>query len=168
MSVIAWDGECLAADKQATVGSLYVATTKIWRRGTGRSADTLAMLTLVRAEGLVVGWRCASRLPAKPPRRLQGVGVTARRYPGWEAGALPAHPHPVRYDEGQKFAIGSGRDFALAAMHLGRSADEAVRVACEFDQCCGNGVDELRLNTDDAGCRASCGGTRFQNTAATP
>ena len=30
-------------------------------------------------------------------------------------------------------AIGSGRDFALAAMHMGKSASEAVRIASVFD-----------------------------------
>lgn len=30
-------------------------------------------------------------------------------------------------------AVGSGRDYALAAMHLGKTAAEAVRLAMEFD-----------------------------------
>jgi ATP-dependent protease HslVU (ClpYQ) peptidase subunit len=31
------------------------------------------------------------------------------------------------------FAIGSGRDFALAAMHCGKTAHQAVQIAAEFD-----------------------------------
>lgn len=40
-------------------------------------------------------------------------------------------------------AIGTGRDYARAAMHLGRNAVEAVQVAILFDENCGNGVDTL-------------------------
>jgi len=39
------------------------------------------------------------------------------------------------------FAWGSGRDFALAAMYLGKSAGEAVEIACFFDAGCGKGID---------------------------
>jgi len=39
------------------------------------------------------------------------------------------------------YAVGSGRDFALAAMHLGKSAEEAVRVAMQFDLKTGMDID---------------------------
>jgi ATP-dependent protease HslVU (ClpYQ) peptidase subunit len=53
-------------------------------------------------------------------------------------------PYPLKYQDKQ-FAIGSGRDFALAAMACGKTASEAVEVASMFDSNCGNGVDTLRL-----------------------
>lgn len=53
-------------------------------------------------------------------------------------------PYPVRFDSRQ-FAIGCGRDFALAAMYLGKTAREAVEVAIALDSGCGNGIDELTL-----------------------
>ena len=53
-------------------------------------------------------------------------------------------PHAIEYEDRQA-AVGSGRDFALAAMHLGKSAEEAVLVAAEFDPGTGNGVDTLTL-----------------------
>lgn len=37
----------------------------------------------------------------------------------------------------EKFAIGSGRDFALAAMHNGACTEKAVETACHFDSFCG-------------------------------
>ena len=43
------------------------------------------------------------------------------------------------------FAMGSGRDYAEACMHLGLGARRAVEVACELDTGCGNGIDELTL-----------------------
>jgi hypothetical protein len=42
-------------------------------------------------------------------------------------------------------AMGHGRDFALAAMHLGCDALRAVEVACELDIFCGCGIDTLTL-----------------------
>jgi ATP-dependent protease HslVU (ClpYQ) peptidase subunit len=44
-----------------------------------------------------------------------------------------------------RIAIGSGRDYALMAMHLGKSAYEAVTLASLFDPGCGNGVSILHL-----------------------
>lgn len=42
-------------------------------------------------------------------------------------------------------AVGSGRDYALAAMHLGKTAAEAVRLAMEFDNGTGGDVLEATL-----------------------
>lgn len=42
-------------------------------------------------------------------------------------------------------AIGSGIDFALAAMYCGRDAAEAVHVAAQFDVCTSANVCSLRL-----------------------
>lgn len=53
---------------------------------------------------------------------------------------------PVRYEQ-ERIAIGSGRDFAMAAMHLGKSAVEAVEVACALDSGCGNGIDALTFGS---------------------
>jgi ATP-dependent protease HslVU (ClpYQ) peptidase subunit len=47
--------------------------------------------------------------------------------------------------EDKHVAMGSGRDYALAAMHLGRNSRKAVEVACALDTGCGNGIDTLRL-----------------------
>jgi len=48
--------------------------------------------------------------------------------------------------ENEFFALGSGRDFALAAMALGCNPERAVEVACELDLYSGNGVDVLCLD----------------------
>lgn len=44
------------------------------------------------------------------------------------------------------WAFGCGRDFALAAMHCGKDAREAVEIASRFDNGCGLGVDVMTLN----------------------
>lgn len=53
--------------------------------------------------------------------------------------------HPIRFED-KLYACGSGRDFALAAMHCGKSTAEAVEIACLFENGCGNGVDTLSIN----------------------
>jgi ATP-dependent protease HslVU (ClpYQ) peptidase subunit len=51
---------------------------------------------------------------------------------------------PVEY-ENDFAAMGSGRDWALGAMACGKSAIEAVDIACQFDIYSGNGVNWLNL-----------------------
>jgi ATP-dependent protease HslVU (ClpYQ) peptidase subunit len=46
--------------------------------------------------------------------------------------------HPV--NDYKFWAIGSGRDFALAAMEMGATAEEAVLLASKFDRKTGNVV----------------------------
>jgi ATP-dependent protease HslVU (ClpYQ) peptidase subunit len=48
-------------------------------------------------------------------------------------------------------ALGSGRDFALAAMYLGKNAREAVEIAMEFDLETGKGVDCLEVEVEQDG-----------------
>ena len=53
-------------------------------------------------------------------------------------------PFPICYDD--NWAVcGSGRDYAVTALHLGKTAKEAVEIACLFDYGCGNGIDTLEL-----------------------
>jgi ATP-dependent protease HslVU (ClpYQ) peptidase subunit len=42
-------------------------------------------------------------------------------------------------------ATGSGRDFALSAMRMGKVATEAVEFAAQFDIYTGNGVDSVEI-----------------------
>ena len=44
------------------------------------------------------------------------------------------------------YAIGSGAHFALGALHRGRTAEEAVRVAEVFDQYTGGPVEVVRAS----------------------
>jgi hypothetical protein len=51
---------------------------------------------------------------------------------------------PIPIKEGFH-AVGSGRDFALSAMRLGRTAREAIELACEFDVFTGGPITVLDL-----------------------
>lgn len=143
MTVIAWDGKTLAADKRAVNAGLILTVTKIKRvndvlvGGTG-SPDFI---------GEMVEWVRAGRETAAFP-------ASQRDKDDWQPfvvierdGTVSKYertPYPLRYED-QHFAMGSGRDYAMAALHIGLTAAAAVKVASALDNSCGNGVDTLTL-----------------------
>lgn len=141
MTVVAWDGRTLAADKRACNGTLVRTTTKIFRAN-----GALCAFSGNAAGGVeLLEWFRAGADPTKYPESQRGdngaylLVIAADGVRMYEGG-----PHPVRFED-QHFAIGCGRDFAMAAMHLGKTAAEAVAVACALDSGCGNGIDTLEL-----------------------
>lgn len=143
MTVIAWDGKTLAADKRATKYGLIYTVTKIFRVGDrliGISGDA------TRGSELVHWIKCGLDLATYP--QLQDKDnrahiVSIERNGRIKLYESTAHPYVV---EDQRWAEGEGRDFALAAMHLGMNAREAVEFTCRFISCCGNGVDTLTFD----------------------
>jgi ATP-dependent protease HslVU (ClpYQ) peptidase subunit len=143
MTVIAWDGKTLAADKQSTSNGMRRTTRKIYRVTDG-------LLALTGAGGhahALLDWFNGERDLDKWPRTReaddegsvihftsQGVFV----YGGNGCG----RGEPV---EDAFIAFGSGRDYAMAAMELGCDARRAVEVASKFDTSCGMGIDTLEL-----------------------
>lgn len=149
MTVIAWDGVTLAADKRATYSGLARTVTKIQRTHKGElvafSGDFDMGVALVQ---WYVGDGCAERYPNNKNNdgsmktqlmviRLDGTICVYER-----------EPIPMTFTDPQT-AMGSGRDYAMAAMHLGQTAKQAVQVACDLDIYCGNGIDTLTLGGDD-------------------
>ncbi len=143
MTVIAWDGKTLAADRRACVGGLINSLTKIHRIGdllVGGSGDQDFV-------NVMLEWIRTGRDPATFPASQkdkddwQHVLVVER---DGTTSLYERTPHPIRFEQ-PHVAIGSGRDFARAAMHLGCTARAAVEVAIALDCGCGNGVDALDL-----------------------
>ena len=143
MSVIAWDGQRLAADKRASIGSLIRTTTKVFRL-----PATLAGYTGDADAGEeILAWFKAGHDPKTFPESQRNKDTWAGLLIIWPDGVLWKYehaPYPICFPP-QQFAVGSGRDFALAAMYLGKTAAEAVEIACHFDSSCGNGVDVLQF-----------------------
>lgn len=143
MSVIAWDGHTLAADKQASFGTLIRTTTKIFRC----SNALLAYAGEAAFGEEVKAWWERGADPDKFPVSCRdkddwaGLMVFRRAAP---IARYERTPYPVWFEDKQ-FAIGSGRDFAIAAMYLGKTAREAVEVAIALDSGCGVGIDTLTL-----------------------
>lgn len=145
MSVIAWDGKCLAADKRATLGTLIRTTTKIFHLVYALAAYAGD----ADAGEEVFAWFKDGADPSKFPASQRDKDTWAGLLIVWPDGGLWKYertPYPLKFPP-QQFAIGSGRDFALDAMHCGKTAAEAVEVACVFDSGCGNGMDVLTHNS---------------------
>lgn len=140
MTVLAWDGTTLAADKRAVSFGLILTTTKVFRHGgaifgiTGDGALALEM----RA------WYVAGADPEKFPPAAREDKATLIVADARGVHEYVTGPYP-RLVEDKFGAWGSGRDFALAAMAMGRNARDAVELACRFSADCGNGCDALRL-----------------------
>lgn len=142
MTCVAFDGRSLAADKQATnYDCRNHVVTKVFKHNgyllgiSGKADIALEMLNwfkdgCAKADFPSVSEdRYGTLLVITPDKRILMYTESAT---------------PVPYE--QEFcAIGSGRDYALAAMHLGYSAKKAVSVACHFDVNCGNGIDVVTL-----------------------
>lgn len=139
MTCIAFDGRTLAADKASSSSGYRRTVTKLFQLPdggavafTGDGDHALALLEWFKDGRKAADW---------PAAQKDGNGATAFYVdPAATLWLYDKTPHPQmcedRFDAG-----GSGRDYALAAMHLGKTAREAVEVAIQFDANCGNGVD---------------------------
>ena len=143
MTCIAWDGKTLAADKRMCYAGMINTVTKIFRVGAllvGGSGEMAYIMQLIE-------W-------VRNGRNVDDFPPSQRDKDEWQTllvieadGTISLYertPHPVRYEQ-QFVAIGSGREYARAAMYLGKSSVEAVQVACALDAGCGNGIDTLEL-----------------------
>ena len=143
MSVIAWDGKTLAADKRATHAGLIRTTTKIFRANgclvgyDGGAANGEEMVAW-----FIAGENIES-FPAMQRDKDDYCGFLIIR-PDGRIEKYERTPYPIKFHD-PIFAIGSGRDFTLMAMHLGKSAAESVELTALFENGCGNGVDVLEL-----------------------
>lgn len=144
MTVIAWDGRTLAADKQGTQHNLKMTVTKIHKIN-GCLLFSSGELSRVTA---LYHWFEQGALESNYPD-FQNVRETYEPLtvikPDGRIWRYEMSAHPFEIEEVQ-YACGSGRDFALAAMKVGKNAVQAVEIACEFDPNCGMGMDVLTLD----------------------
>ncbi|AVQ81666.1 hypothetical protein [Variovorax sp. PMC12] len=142
MTVIAWDGKTLAADKRAVhAGYTGGTVTKIHRWPGGLCAFSGDLDVGVQ----LVEWLRAGAVPADFPKlQTENAANFLVIHVDGSVCQYERTPVPLVFEEGRR-AMGSGRDFALAAMHLGHDARAAVEVACALDSGCGNGIDVLML-----------------------
>ena len=143
MSVIAWDGKSIVADKMMTEGDFHSVATKLYKLDHGVIVGFAGDL----AQGLMLmDWYTGGQKKDDFPKfqatdewtRL--IVVKEKRLFIYDK--LPV-PIPIR-DE--YHAFGCGRDYAIGAMAMGATAREAVEITCKHSVYCGNGIDEFALN----------------------
>jgi hypothetical protein len=141
LTVIAFDGKTLAADKACATSGYISTVTKLFRINglpVALSGDETAAMAFL-------AWFGGARDPAAYPKLMETEETNA--YVLEKDGFLRRYgkgPHPARIED-THFAAGCGRDYALAAMYLGKDAVEAVKVACALDTHCGKGCDSMEL-----------------------
>lgn len=146
MTCIAWDGVTLASDKRSSMGGMISTTTKLYRLP-GCIVGVAGDYGLAQE---MVQWIAAGCDAAKFPASQKDkedwchVLVISMRKNKVVAELFERSPYPLIFDQ-DHIAIGSGREFARAAMYLGKTAREAVEVACALSTGCGNGIDTMTL-----------------------
>lgn len=141
MTVVAWDGHVLAADRQVTQAGLRRSGTKLACVGAlrlgcvGSAAYGAALQAWVRAGRKVTDW-------PKPASHDDADDGTLIVIEEGKVLVYEGQPHPFVIED-TFAAFGSGRDYAMAAMALGQDAQQAVELACRFENGCGMGVDVL-------------------------
>lgn len=142
MTIIAWDGKTLAADKAASNCGYLRTVTKIFRVPSGLvgfAGDGSKVLALLE-------WFRAGCDPAAYPDFQAADDAVGCLHIGMDGRAAGySHTPCPEFHEDTFDAIGSGRDYALAAMYLGHTARRAVEVASALDNSCGKGIDTLEL-----------------------
>jgi len=140
MTTIAWDGKTLCADKQLTSSGVRCTTTKAHRlkngwlfASCGALENNALVLSYLNGE---IGKPCFDK-----DDDFDGLLIKADS----TAWLLNRKLSEILIED-SCFATGSGRDFALAAMRLGKTAREAVEFAAELDIWTGMGVTELTLD----------------------
>lgn len=145
MTVIAWDGKTLAADKLACNGSARTTVTKIVRAHDGSLLGICGDLSI----GMEVrAWYENGAQPHEYPLTNRdpekGASLVVVNLAG-EVFKYESSPYPFRL-EGRFCAFGCGMEAANVAMHCGKTSAEAVQIASLYTNGCGNGVDTLELD----------------------
>lgn len=134
MTTIAWDGTSLSSDSQS---SLFRTTVpKIHRLDKDRLFGSSGALEDALA---VRDWLVNGGDKPKVDDTFHAIVVERSSWYVLER-SLIQMPYERRC-----FSVGSGRDFAMAAMMLGKSAAEAVALAIELDANSGGEVVTLSL-----------------------
>lgn len=142
MTVIAWDGKTMAADKLASIGNIQSKTTKIWKLETGEVLAGAGNLT--RVLELKEWYESGADIRDWPQQsdehhETQFAEVLVAT-PNGKLYSLENAPVPIEIED-SFFSIGSGSKVAMGAMLMGADAVTAVMKACEICIDCGIGVD---------------------------
>ena len=142
MSVIAWDGKTIAADRQMISGDKRATCCKLVRLPSG----VIVGWTGTAECGLVLlDWFNGKR---EWPKFQEDKERWTRLVVVDDKGVGFYEQEPVRIPVLDKFmAWGSGCDFAMGALAMGATAERAVEIANLFCTTCGMGVDVFETLT---------------------
>lgn len=155
MTTIAWDGITLAADDQATTGVRKSFGEKKVHRAPDGVAIYGARVMLMGFSGTsgderhliqyITEGKCSSQAEMHEQIECTAILVTEDNR-CFSVQKSADKKLPWIYEKKAPYAIGSGADFAITAMHLGKDAVEAVIVASKLDAYTGSTVHCYKLN----------------------
>jgi hypothetical protein len=142
MTVIAWDGHTLAADRMMDMhgGKFPVSKLRRLEDGSlmGGAGDIPRIYEMQR--WIEDGSKAGALAPAVGEMYARVLLVK----PDGTAFTYANNEFPIHILR-EFTAIGSGQDYAIAAMFMGADARMAVSVASELCASCGMGIDTLEL-----------------------
>ena len=133
MSVIVWDGKYLATDRQANDGSMKWEAEKAWYVGTDYIVSGVGVLGSILK---MRDWFVSSGDPAAldvPHNSAELIVVSSE-------GLSVISSNGTSVELSAPMAFGEGREYALGAMAMGATAEEAVQISNEYSLHCGKGV----------------------------
>lgn len=146
MSVIAWDGKTLAADRMAVNNGLNLVAQKLF---IVHQHDLIALaFTHGMEEGhMLMQWYLHGAKKEEWPSFQDDENRWARLVILKQDGLYTIEQCPIEIQQSHApLAWGMGRDFALGAMMQGADATRAVEIANELSIYCGFGVDTVNLS----------------------
>ena len=143
MSIIAWDGTTIAADRNVSAGDLSFPGIKLIKVTRGFENYIIGWTGDIAKGHVLRQWFVAGEKVEAWPHEMQKDDKWCRLIVLAQHGLYIYEDLPVKiwlHPDNPFMAWGSGRDFALGAMGHGATAEEAVAIANRFCATCGHGV----------------------------
>jgi len=158
MTVIVWDGESLATDRQANDGSMKWESDKAWYV-THPETGKICIVSGVGILGYIIqlrdwfvggcNWQARHDMDIAPSMAqlivVDDEGLCV--YEGFHGHESKTTYSPVRLQA--PMAFGHGKEYAMGALGMGATAAQAVAVANEYSLHCGKGVAVYTLQGGD-------------------
>lgn len=143
MTVIAFDGKVLAADRMVTMGGTITESTKIRKDDLGNVFAHAGALCYFLP---LIDWYKNGANPKDYP--VEKGDEYHSIFIVWDGSQFKTYhdsPYPCYFERNQ-LAWGRGDEIALGAMLAGATAIRAVEIAAKVCNTCGCGVDYMALN----------------------
>lgn len=154
MTVIAFDGRTVAADKQITCGHLKSTATKLFKHIVDGQLQAVLAIEGDLPQGMrMVAWYKDGANPHLfPATHREGCSAATMTVFRPDMRPLVYEDSPVPFVIEDRFHGGGvGKYAALGAMLAGADARRAVEIACQLTNECGMGIDTVELYGDAGG-----------------
>lgn len=133
MSVLVYDGKSIGTDSLANNGEVSFPFGKLWYMASTNGNSLLGAIGPLQAVGALRQWSDQGFRPTQFPTAMVNGTPAQLVVLTKEKGLVRYNKSPVPLLHGyEKLAIGEGAPWATAALEMGASAEEAVRIAIKY------------------------------------